>query len=922
MSKSNQKISKILVISLLVLLASNIFVFFLIKPSFAQTTEAKNILFISKGSDSLFAQSLGIDKENFNVSTISDSEPLVSIGSWIETVILFDVEFNSSEQQIISNFVNTGGSVIIFMGQNLYENATLLEGLGLLDNALFEVGKSKNQEIMLSIVNNASYSISKNIDWNSAPEMKVNNMTIIPIASLNSSVKRIVDVYPASKNLQIDLYRQPFMVERTKGSGKVILFSGWLEANANLDFKVWPYFNYLLYGLIFESLSSSYQIYPVWPYSPVPHLLDQVIIGIIIAILAVLAIGLFVVLKKRSNLAIDQKTIETLKLKAEEEEQKKLEEAEALEKKLEEHIDLKDDWEVIGVHRQLGGFLFTLFLGLILVLPQLLVSNYIMPQFIQPYPQAAGWYNYAYNFFQIIWVLFDFGTSFALAKYFAQHRVKNPEKAIHYIQIYVWWQIFTGIIQISLIAFIGSIIFPYTNLAHMSWIFVVYSFVQYPGVFLVFMYTFQGMQRSDYYLILYIAWEVVFLLVGQVAFCYIGRLWGAANPIFGEALGAGIGYAIARCFDFWMTFLISILIFRKQGFSPKTCFRIDFSKEEIKETLVYGSRLGIGEGFVQIGWFIQVIITSTFVANYSNNLGWFNLTWTLGYIVLLVSLFSNTLLGAYSESFSHNKKTLTKLYIYQAFRWGNYFGFFILSVLFATGAKFLVGAAGEEYGAPAVKFLIPLLFFHAGGIYSWLVDPVFQGTGHTNYAMVVWIIEQTARALLMFLFVILFRDMVLVIVAYIPAVLIKDVIGWWIVRKKIIKFKLYPFKTFITPVLSAIINFVVLYYLGELIWTFPLGDQIINTAILFILGIFVFIFFYAFLDGFLGGYDDNTLEEFQRATSLVTTRGIRAFPKTMYRLAKLGSKISPFHSRYKIDIYEEAMKEAYDLTLEKRILKI
>ncbi|MFX0023016.1 MAG: oligosaccharide flippase family protein [Candidatus Hermodarchaeota archaeon] len=922
MSKSNQKISKILVISLLVLVASNIFVFFLIKPSFAQANEAKNILFISKGNDELFVQSLGIDRENFNISTVSDSEPLVSIGSWIDTVILFDVQFNSSEQQIISTFVDTGGSVIVFMGQNLHDNATLLEELGIIDNTLFEAGKIMNQEIMLSIVYNATYSISRNIDWNSAPEMKVDNMTIIPVVSLNASVKKIVDVYPASRNLQINLYRQPFIVERTKGSGKVFVFSGWLENDANLDFKVWPYFNYLLYGLIFESLNSSFQTYPVWPYSPVPHLFEQIIIGVIIVILAILAISLFIVVKRRSGTAMDQKAIEALKLQAEEEVKRKLEEKEALEKKLEEHIDLKDDWEVIGVHRQLGGFLFTLFLGLILVLPQLLVSNYIMPQFIQPYPQAAGWYNYAYNFFQIIWILFDFGTSFALAKYFAQHRVKNPEKAIHYIQIYVWWQIFTGIIQISLIAFIGSIIFPYTNLAHMSWIFVVYSFVQYPGVFLVFMYAFQGMQRSDYYLILYIAWEVVFLLIGQVLFCYIGRLWGAANPIFGEALGAGIGYAVARCFDYWMTFLISILIFRKQGFSPKTCFRIDFNKQEVKESLVYGSRLGIGEGFVQIGWFIQVVITSTFVANYSNNLGWFNLTWTLGMIVQLVSLYSNTLLGAYSESLSHDKKTLTKLYIYQAFRWGNYFAFFLISVLFATGAKFLVGAAGEEYGAPAVKFLIPLLFFHLGGIYSWLVDPVFQGTGRTNYAMVVWIIEQVTRALLMFLFVILFRDMLFVIIAYIPAVLVKDIVAWWIVRKKIIKFKVYPFKTFITPIVSAIINFVVLYYLGELIWTLPLGDKIINTAILFILGIFVFVFFYAFLDGFLGGYDDNTLEEFHRATSLVTTRGIRALPKTMYRLAKLGSKISPFHSKYKIDIYEEAMREAYDLTLEKRILKI
>ncbi|MFW9827902.1 MAG: oligosaccharide flippase family protein [Candidatus Thorarchaeota archaeon] len=879
-------------------------------------------MLISKGNDNLFTQSLEIDRSNFNITRISDSEPLISIGSWIDITILFDSQLNNIEQQVISNFTEAGGSVIIFMGQNLHNNATLLEELDILDNALFEGGKSKNIEAMISIVNNASIFISRNIDWNSAPEMKIDNMTIIPLASFNPTVKRIVDVYPVSKNLQINTYRQALLVERSKGSGKIILFTGWLEEGANLDFKVWPYFNYLLYGLMFESLNLSFQSYAIWPFSPVPHFLEQIIIGIIVLILAILAILLFVIVKKKSKRDIDQQAIEALEVKAKEEERKRLEELKALEKKLEEHVNLKDDWEVIGVHRQLGGFLFTLFLGLILVLPQLLVSNFIMPQFLQPYPQAAGWYNYAYNFFQIVWILFDFGTSFALAKYFSQHRVKKPEKAIHYIQIYVWWQVFTGIIQISLIAFIGSFIFPYTNLAHMSWIFIVYSFVQYPGVFLVFMFAFQGMQRSDYYLILYIAWEIVFLLIGQVIFCYIGRLWGAANPIFGEALGAGIGYAIARCFDYWMTFLISVLIFRKQGFSPKTCFRIDFSKEEVKESLRYGSKLGIGEGFVYLGWFIQVIITSTFVANYSNNLGWFNLVWTLGMIVQIVTLYSNTLLGAYSESISHNKPTLTKLYVYQAFRWGNYFAFFLISVLFATGAKFLVGAAGEEYGLPAVKFLVPILIFHLGGIYSWLVDTVFQGTGHTTYAMIVWIIEQISRGLLMYLFVIIFRDMVFVIIAYIPAVIIKDIVAWIIVRKKIVKFKTYPFKSFIAPAISAILNYIALFFVGELIWAIPLGDKIINTAILFLLGIFVFMFFYAFLDGFLGGYDDNTLEEFKRATLMVTTRGIRIFPKTIRKVAKLGSKISPFHNKFKIDIYEEAMKEAYDLTLEKRILKI
>lgn len=922
MAHLNTKVSKILVISLIALIISNFSVFFLIQPSHGQPTNQQNVLIISKGSDTLFLQGYNIDRENLNVSKIIDTEPLTSIGDWIDTVIIFDAELSSSAQNIITDFVDNGGSVVVYMGQKLHQNATLLDTLDVIDNTAYEAGKETNNEAMLFVVNNVSHPISRNIDWNSAPDIKLHNMTIIPEISLNETVERIVDVYPVSRNLQIDAFRTPVILEKERGSGDIVIFTVWLEDGANLDLKIWPYYNYLLYAITFESLGLTFDTYPQWPYSPVPHLFDQIIIGIIVAVLAVLAVVLFVVVKKKSRSVMDQKTIEALKRQVEEEQRRIADESSKLEKRLEDHVDIKDEWEAIGVHRQLGGFLFTLFLGLFLVLPQLLVANFLMPQIIQPYPQAAGWYNYAYNFFQIIWILFDFGTSFALAKYFSEHRVKNPEKAIHYIQIYVWWQVFTGVVQIALIAFIGSIIFPYTPLAHMSWIFVVYSFIQYPGIFLVFMYTFQGMQRSDLHLVSYVAWEVIWLLVGQVIFTYLGRLWGAANPVIGEALGAGIGYAVARCFDFWVTFIMTFIMFKKLGFSPKTCFRIDFLKEEFKETLRYGFKLAIGEGFVQFGWFLQVIITSIFVANYSNNLGWFNLAFTLGQIVQIVTLYGSSLLGAFSESSAHNKKTLTKLYVFQAFRWGNYFAYFLISVLFAVGAKFLVGAAGEAYGAPAVKFLVPLLLFHIGGIYSWLVDAVFEGTGNTTYAMIVWIIEQTTRAVLMFVLVIIFRDMVAVIIAYIPAVFTKDIVAWLIVRKKIIKYRVHPFKSFIVPGISAIINFIVLSVVSEFLWGLPLGDKLINTALIFLLGIFIFMYFYAFVDGFLGGYDINTIKELERAAALVKTPFIRIFPRALYKVAHLGTKLSPFHKKFPIVMYEDAMKEAYDLTLEKRILKI
>ncbi|MEJ2294136.1 MAG: hypothetical protein P8Y23_05150, partial [Candidatus Lokiarchaeota archaeon] len=308
MKITNSKTSKILIISLLALVISNIFVFFLITPGHGQSTNQKNILIISEGNDTLFLQSIQIDKESFNISVISPSSPSISIGSWIDTIIVFDSILSNDTLNDVANFVNGGGSIVIIIGQKLHNNATLLEKLTIVTSTSFFL----NTESMLFVINNISNPISKNIDWNSAPDIKVANMTIIPELSLNNSVDRIIDVYPVSKNLDIENNRQPILLRHQYGAGEIILFSGWLEEGANLDFKVWPYFNYLLYTFIFESLQTSFQTYPVWPYSPVPHFTQQIIIGIIILILAILAIVLYIITKRRSRMEMDRSTIQVL----------------------------------------------------------------------------------------------------------------------------------------------------------------------------------------------------------------------------------------------------------------------------------------------------------------------------------------------------------------------------------------------------------------------------------------------------------------------------------------------------------------------------------------------------------------------------------------------------------------------------------
>lgn len=72
---------------------------------------------------------------------------------------------------------------------------------------------------------------------------------------------------------------------------------------------------------------------------------------------------------------------------------------------------------------------------------------------------------------------------------------------------------------------------------------------------------------------------------------------------------------------------------------------------------------------------------------------------------------------------------------------------------------------------------------------------------------------------------------------------------------------------------------------------------------------------YSFLYGFFGGWDEKTLSEFDRGTKLSN------FMKPMTRLfchsSRIGAKFSLIHGKFPISSFDEARKEAEDLTLER-----
>jgi hypothetical protein len=283
------------------------------------------------------------------------------------------------------------------------------------------------------------------------------------------------------------------------------------------------------------------------------------------------------------------------------------------------------------------------------------------------------------------------------------------------------------------------------------------------------------------------------------------------------------------------------------------------------------------------------------------------------------------MLGGVSEAYSHAKKKLTELYTAQGLKYGAFFVFWLISVLAALGWRAILGAAGAEW-AYAAELLPYFLLFQLFGFWSWLGDWMFAGADRTGLAAAAWILEQSLRAVFMTYFVLTepivfglyLGGMPGIITGYTLALVIKDISMWILIRRNISAPKLYLWQSYAGPGLAAIVNFIVLEILAILIWQ----GEIVTSAILFFIGVLPSLYLYSFISGLTGTWDTRTVTEFKRASDMVTMRGVGWLARRFYGSIAFGARISPLHNRFPIDIYDEAMKEAEELTREKKQLVI
>lgn len=717
------------------------------------------------------------------------------------------------------------------------------------------------------------HSLLASIDWNSSPQIRERANTITPV----SSVIPLVTSYEDGSWL---LWQQ----------GNSYIFNGYLT-DTNSQFQEWAYFNYLVYHLVISAAGHTPQSFASYPASPVPHQTEQtVLLVVLFGMLAIAALAFGFI--RRYSLAhpelLDQLTANK-------------------EAYLEHAADA--DWDEIGFHRPLGGFMLAFMLGVVMFVPLIIYNSYILPTFILPSAQSLGIWGRVTQFFNFVWVFLDMGTSAAFIKFFAQYRVHDPRKAVQYGQIFVWWQALSGAVQVAIVVIVAGTYLPQTAYALYTWSVIIHTFIQLPGFYQVFRHGLMSWQRFDYAQTLIIGTNLILPIIAQVAMVPVLVTWGRANPAYGWAMGGLFGLGFAAYLVELLTFLVGWLLYRRLGYNARLLFLAHFDWETIKSAFKFGVFEMLGSVSWGIGQALEILITQTRLINYTEIWGNWGLAQNFVFAFNAVATLYDNVMPAISEAIANGRVKLSQYYAAVSYKWGGLVSAFIGAVLLAVADRFIIGALGTEFER-AAAYSLPLIIWGAVQYLSWIGDNVQLGSNRPAIKASMVAAEQFIRILLALVLVERFQINGL-IVAYFVGLLTKGISAYFINNRLCYPQRFYVWQSAVAPILAGGLHFLILRYITGLIWQ----NEQVTSILIFLIGILFSYPLFAFFYGLVGGWDDATLGELEQSVRL--SGFMRGMAWLFWASTALGARISPLHNRFVIEIREDAMREAAQLTKER-----
>lgn len=618
-------------------------------------------------------------------------------------------------------------------------------------------------------------------------------------------------------------------------------------------------------------------------------------------------------------------------------------------RKAQDKIEREKLWNEVGFHRITGGFFYNYVLLIVGAITGLVLIGVLLVEFM-PYPEIEGYKKVAAAFLGFWFGLLDFnlggggGLSDGITRFIGQYSDTNPRRALKYIQFYVWFQMFSGLIQVTGLIIVCLVIISKTaSTAYLVYFIIAEGLVQYPGMLMIMQSSLKSFQRGDKTAILQFLQENVFQFSINIIFLIIGKQWGASNPAIGELMGITIFYIAAQYMDDWFNLIVGGVflhkVLKERGLEEGVwaIFRPDFDKDIVKECLTYTGKQWItGQALSAVNYVINLYFAIT-VTGYAAFTGLLLIPNFLGHLVSTAGPMASSAIPAISESYNNKKMELTRYFIHNLFK---YFGFLTcflytsLAVLSPRVIEIIVknfpGLANYRAGV----VMIPIVMMvSAAGVYTGLWGRIFAAcndpttsnyigmlTTPTGYA-IKWLFYYLCivQGVLPIWYILLLPDFVNGLIAM--------VIGYATLQKKIIKldYKKMAWQAFIAPLLASVMYIGILYIFMYTLW--PAMEAFLGLmmpemyaevgfgVIVLLLMLFVFpgIFFCPCL-AWLGGWDDYNLDEFRKTAILSgPSKGIVMI---MYKISNKFAKISPWHNKFPLADYTLVKQEIADLVAE------
>ncbi len=592
-------------------------------------------------------------------------------------------------------------------------------------------------------------------------------------------------------------------------------------------------------------------------------------------------------------------------------------------------------WESIGFHRGLGREFWQIIIELFTTAANVFLIALLVP-LLEPFPQISGYQTIAGGIFVLVYTVFDIGTNFGLNRFISEYRIKNVRKMLQYVSFTIWWQSFTGLVQVTILSWFAFEVIVNTNFAYLTWILLLGLQKQYPGWLGTLRQTLEGMQH-------YSKVEIINFLQGQVVerattigFVLLFRYYGETDASLGILMGIVIGNVIGGyvddiAFEFIAGYYLHKILQKYFGLSLRDVFRVRYDRDVLRDIAFYSLQSSV---LPVIGSFVATYTLFTYVNNITAYATWLALiTRGIAFAGQIRQFKDFALQTSIAEAYPNGKKKLAEFYFSSSVKWRYMFMIMLAFIILAIYPFFVVlikEMKALQYYQGAELFIIPGVIIRLLWPFVEMPDAIMWGVKRITQINIIRIGEECGKLFFVWLFVVVLRVQdtwgmfgLLFLIGFkdwIPT-WIKTIVCYVYLNKRVLKLKVYWRSTVVIPVIASLPN-IAMAQLWYNIAFYPMKDALgleVTLAISIALFFVVVIFTYFPLVAILGGLDDYQLFTFRKAVALAGPS--KPLFKAVEWLVLKGVVIAKrlgWHARYPIP-YEEAHQEIKELMEIKRV---